>query len=66
MLVAKSMKKKKKDHSSSAQTMHPASSKPVLVVATLCHAPVAYFGNINPKTLVSMLKKYEKMGKKLT
>ena len=60
------MKKEKKDHSSSAQMMHPASSGPVLVIATLHHSPVAYFVNINHKTLVSMLKKYEKMEKKLT
>ena len=43
-LVAKSTKKKKY-HSSSAQTMCLASSGPILVISTLCHSPVMYFVN---------------------
>ena len=41
LLVAKNMKKKK--YSPSAQTMHPTSSGPVLVAATLHHSPYHVF-----------------------
>ena len=41
-LIAK-IQRKKKDYSSSAQMTHPASSGPVLVIATLCRSPCHVF-----------------------
>ena len=45
LVSSKKYEEKKKDHSSSAQTMHLASSGPVLVIAIFHHSPVTYFVN---------------------